>query len=94
MPWRSIEQAAVYVGLGENAFRAAVNRGEIAVIDDDGHRRFLQADLDAYLAWKRKPANWEQAPATETHVTAPGVLQLKPGINRLTGQPRGGRATS
>jgi len=63
VPWLATDQAAHYVGLGVNAFRAAVKRREIAAIDDDGPRRYLRADLDAYLARKRVPARAELTPA-------------------------------
>jgi excisionase family DNA binding protein len=63
VPWRTSEQAAAYLGVGEKELRAMVRRREIAVIDGPGPRRFLARDLDAWLEHQRQPAAWERVTA-------------------------------
>lgn len=95
VPWRGTKDAARYVGLGVNAFRAVVKRGGIAFIEDGGARRYLLSDLDAYLHRKRRPAAWEGQP--EQSRPAGGaptgtVIQLPGGINPITRRPYGQKA--
>lgn len=92
---RSTKEAAHYVGLGLNAFRAAVKRGEIAAIKDGGHPRFLVADLDAYLQRKRHPARTElrQERQTSNAGRSGRLIQLPSGINPITKRPYGAPVT-
>jgi hypothetical protein len=85
VPWRNAEDAAAYVGLGIDTFRAAVKAGEVAVIEGRGQQRFLLVDLDAYLMHQRTPAAWERVASART-----GKVVSLPttGTNVLTGQPR------
>jgi hypothetical protein len=87
VPWRFTRDAAAYVGLGENAFRAAVKRGEIAQIKDSGHPRYLICDLDAYLTRKRQPARAEIGDQKAAGKRRGPVIQLPSGINRITRRP-------
>lgn len=90
--WRWTNDAAAYVGLGRDAFNRAVAKGEISPISDEGHRRYLVADLDAYVLRKRRPSPVKQpTPITTPPASAapPTVIQLPRGINKATGRPYG-----
>lgn len=79
------EEAAIYVGLGIEQFRAAVRAREIAVIEHRGHWRFRPEDLSAYLEHMRQPAAWER---TATKRSGDKVVALPTtGINAVTRLP-------